>query len=168
MPNVALDPCGPIHRETLANLFQLYTYDFTEFWAGSARGEVGEDGRYEPYPYLEEYWTRPDRSAWLIRADSHIAGFALINRYSHSGLASDFNMAEFFVLRKHRRRGVGRAAALKLIGERPGLWELAVARPNSEALWFWRRVAAELSTEVEEMDVEDPRWDGYFIRVRVA
>ena len=28
----------------LQNLFQLYTHDFSEFWAGSARGELPGEG----------------------------------------------------------------------------------------------------------------------------
>lgn len=168
MPKVELQPAGPEHRATLANLFQLYTYDFTEQWAGEARGELGEDGLFEPYPYLDSYWTEPDREAFLIRADGALAGFVLLNDHSHAGLPVDHAVAEFFVARKHRRGGVGRAAARAAIAPRLGLWELAVARKNEGALAFWRGVAAELASgPVEELDATD-RWNGTILRLTVA
>ena len=168
MPNVELEACGPERRATLDALFQLYVHDFSEQWAGQDRGELEESGRFPDYPYLDLYWSEPDRSAWLIRAGGHVAGFALLNTHSHSGLPSDHDVAEFFVVRKHRRSGVGRAAALALIGGRTGQWELAVARANTQALSFWRGVAAALSPNVDELDLDDDRWNGAILRFRVA
>jgi predicted acetyltransferase len=168
MPNVILEPAGPDRRMALANLFQLYTHDFSEQWAGSGRGELSEDGTFEAYPYLDSYWAEPGREAFLVRADGHLAGFVLLNAHSHSGLPLDHAVAEFFVVRKHRRGGVGRAAARAAIAPRPGLWELAVARANTGALAFWRGVAAELAAgPVEELDTTD-RWNGRILRFTVA
>lgn len=168
MPKVTLEPCEAARRPSLDAMFQLYTHDFSEQWAGTDRGDLEESGRFPDYPYLDLYWTEPDRSAWLIRADGRLAGFALLNTYSHSGLPSDHDVAEFFVVRKHRRAGVGREAARDLIGARPGQWELAVARANVQALQFWRGVVAGLTAEVEELDCDDQRWNGTILRFVVA
>ncbi|MDZ4373239.1 MAG: GNAT family N-acetyltransferase [Phenylobacterium sp.] len=166
---ITLERAGPERRGTLEALFQLYTHDFSETWAGTARGELGEDGRFPDYPYLDRYWTEPGREPYLIRAGGHLAGFVLINGYGHSGQPVDFSVAEFFVARKHRRSGVGRRAARAVMAGRPGLWELAVARRNLGAQVFWRGVAAELSAgRVDELDVCDDRWDGYILRFRIA
>lgn len=168
MATVTLEPAGPERRETLANLFQLYTYDFTEQWAGEARGEIGEDGLFEAYPYLDSYWEEPGREAFLIRLEGHLAGFVLLNAHSHSGLPTDHAVAEFFVVRKHRRGGVGHRAAMAAIAPRPGRWELAVARKNTGALSFWRGVAERSAAgPVEELDTTDP-WNGTIIRFVVA
>ena len=169
MPTVILEPALPTQRDTLANLIQLYTYDFTEQWAGLERGEVGEDGRFDDYPYLDSYWSDPDRHPYLIRADGQIAGFVLVNAFSHSGLPVDFAIAEFFVMRKHRRGGVGRAAARAVIAPRVGQWELAVARRNTAALPFWRAVAAELAIgPADEIDRDDALWNGPILRFMVT
>ncbi|MBI1200096.1 MAG: GNAT family N-acetyltransferase [Phenylobacterium sp.] len=168
MANVILEPAGPERRATLANLFQLYTYDFTEQWAGEARGELAEDGTFEPYPYLDSYWTEPGREAFLVRVDGDLAGFVLLNDHSHAGLPVDHAVAEFFIVRKHRRGGVGHLAATAAIGPRPGQWELAVARRNAGALAFWRGVAAELASgPVEALDTTTP-WNGTILRFVVA
>ena len=150
-------------------MFQLYTYDFTDNWVGQARGELGEGGRFGPYPYLDTYWSEPSRYAYLIRAGGHLAGFVLINDFSHSGLPLDFAIAEFFVVRKHRRGGVGREAARAAIAPRPGQWELTVARANTGALTFWRAVAAELGAgPADETDRNDTLWNGPILRFVVA
>ncbi len=169
MPNVELQPVGRERRETLANLFQLYTHDFSEQWFDRPEGELGEDGLFEPYGYLDTYWSEPRREAMLIRADGRLAGFVLVNGHSHSGLPVDYEIAEYFVARKHRRSGVGQTAALKVIGDRPGLWELAVARRNVGAQVFWRRVVAAIAGEaVEELDLNDARWNGIILRFRAG
>ncbi len=168
MPKVDLELCGPERRPVLEALFQLYIHDFSEHWAGRAQGELEEDGRFAPYPHLDRYWTEPDRTAWLIRAEGRLAGFALLSGRSHSGLPTDHEVAEFFVVRKHRRAGVGRMAAERLMRERPGQWEIAVARANVGALRFWRGIADGLSTEVDERDLNDARWNGAILRFRVA
>jgi predicted acetyltransferase len=169
MPEVTLEPAGPDSRQTLANLFQLYIHDFSEQWAGTSRGELGEDGLFEGSPSPEAYRTEPGRESFLIRDDGHLAGFVLINRHSHSGLPLDHAIAEFFVVRKHRRSGVGRAAARAAMAPRRGQWELAVARRNAGALAFWRAVADELADgSVEEVDRDDDHWNGPILRFRVT
>jgi predicted acetyltransferase len=155
-------------RATVENLFQLYVHDFSDFF-DVRRVEFGEDGRFPSYPPLAAYWTDKDASPLLIRADGAIAGFALIDRHSHSGLPVDYNMGEFFVARHYRRERVGRTAAELAIGERPGLWEIAVARNNTPAQPFWRGVAVRLARgPVDEIDQDDERWNGLILRFTVA
>lgn len=169
MPRVELERAGPERRETLANLFQLYTHDFSEQWAGEGQGDLGEDGRFAPYPYLDSYWTEGDREPLLIRAGGKLAGFALVNAFAHSGLPTDFSMAEFFVARKYRRAGVGLAAAAEIIRARPGQWEIAVARKNVAAQPFWRRAAATVAVGgIDELDRADDRWNGLILRFQAA
>ena len=166
---VELELCGPHKRPTLENLFQLYTHDFSEFWTDRPDGELEEDGRFPQYVHLDSYWIDADRTPLLIRAGGHVAGFVLINTFSHSGLPIDFSVAEFFVVRKHRRAGVGFAAATQVLRARPGLWEMAVARRNTGALPFWRRVAASVAgPSVEELDRDDDLWNGLILRFRAG
>lgn len=169
MLNVTLEACGPEKRPVVEALFQLYVHDFSEHWAGQPRGELQEDGRFPDYGGLDSYWVDPQRSAWLVRVDGHLAGFALLSAESHSGRPADHDVSEFFVVRKHRRGGVGFSAAQQLIGARKGLWEIAVTRSNVGAQGFWRRVAAELGGgEVDEQWQDDPRWNGLILRFTVA
>lgn len=169
--SVTLTPAPASQAPLLQNLFQLYTHDFSEFWAGTARGELGPDGRFEAYP-LDEYgyWRSPGCAAWFIHHEGALAGFALVNDHAHSGEATDANVAEFFVLRKHRGSGVGARAARALFAQRPGTWEVAVARKNLPALAFWRKTLAGSAgvSELRELDLRDDRWNGPVFRFRWA
>lgn len=162
-------PAGAADAATLQNLFQLYTHDFSEFWAGTARGELAADGRFPDYP-LEPFFTQAGWRALLLKAGEAPAGFALINDHAHSGQAVQHSMAEFFVVRKHRGQGMGGAVARRLIGDAPGSWEIAVARRNVAALAFWRRVAADCAGTggVVELDLDGPHWNGPVLRFAAA
>jgi len=99
-----------------------------------------------PYDFLNEYWTEPDRSAWFI-GDAPPEGFALINRYSTLDLPTDHAVAEYYIRPEARRRGLGTAAALALIANNPGQWEVTVLRQNTPALAFWQAVFQEAPIE---------------------
>jgi predicted acetyltransferase len=149
----------------IQNLMQLYTHDFSEFWSGTARGEVNAQGRFDDYP-LNEYWSKTNWSAMLIWCERVLAGFCLVNDRTHSGLPAQRNMAEFFILRKHRGRGVGRRAAEIIFSQQPGLWEVAVARNNSQAREFWRNTiqGSAKCSEFQQLDLHDERWNGPIFR----
>jgi len=162
-------PAKRAEAQALGNLLQLYVHDFSEFWAGTERGELEDSGRFWDWP-LEDYWRDEGRVPLLIRAGGRLAGFALLDGASHTGEAVDWNMAEFFIVRKHRRGGVGTATARKIFSRYPGVWETAIARRNLSALAFWRRVVGghPQVAKVEEVDVATQAWDGPVLRFRVG
>jgi predicted acetyltransferase len=166
--NIQLVSARSADRAALENLMQLYVHDFSEHWAGRTDGELDDDGRFSGYP-LDAYWREPAHMAFLIRAEGKLAGFVLINDVSHTGRPVDRNLAEFFVVRKHRRAGVGTLAAHQIFSRYPGNWEAAVARRNVAALVFWRRAIRQhpLVTDIDENDIATPAWNGPVIRFRV-
>lgn len=162
---------GADEAHIIANLMQLYIHDFSELWFDrEVEGELGPDGRYFDYPDLDVYWTDPTREPWLFRINGLPVGFALVNAVAHAPAPIDRAVAEFFVVRKHRRRGVGIAAAHALFGTAWGVWEAAVVRRNLGALAFWRQAAAIYPgvRDLVEEDRHDARWDGAVLRFRVG
>jgi len=128
----------PADRARLENLLELYVHDFSEILGYTP----GEDGRFG-YPRLATYWDGSDRFPLLIRADTRLAGFALVSRGSHiSGDPTIIDMTEFFVVRGLRRRGVGVAAALRVFGSLAGTWEVRVLDRNAGAQPFWQRAVS--------------------------
>jgi predicted acetyltransferase len=127
----------------LSNLLELYTHDLS---AAFPSIEIGPDGRYG-YPQLALYWSEPERRfPFLIRCDDRVAGFALATRGSPASEdPSVFDIAEFFVLRRYRRSGVGGRAAVLLWNRLPGRWLVRVSEGNLGALPFWAGVIAELT-----------------------
>lgn len=154
-------------RVALTNMMQLYAHDFSKLWSGEPRGELGADGLFAAYP-LDAWWRDPDHIPLLVKVDGFLAGFALLDTTSHTGRPLDRNMAEFFIVRKHRRSGIGTAAARMIFKRYPGRWETAVARANLNALTFWRAAIRPLAEEVEQVDVEGAVWDGPVLRFRIA
>lgn len=133
---VSIERLVELDRPLLENLMQLYLYD----WSALADLEVDVRGRFAPYP-LEPYWRDASRHAFLIRDGGAIAGFALICSTSRlSGRVGVYDVAEFFVLRRHRRRRVGHAAARQLFELFRAPWEVRQRAGNDEATAFWRRV----------------------------
>jgi predicted acetyltransferase len=153
----------------IQNLMQLYTHDFSEFWGGTARGDLNAQGLFDAYP-LEEYWSEAQWAAMLILCDRALAGFCLVNDRAHSGLNAQRNLAEFFILRKHRGREVGRRAAAIIFSRFPGSWEVAVARRNVRAREFWCKTIKRSAncSQFQELDLQDERWNGPIFRFEWA
>ena len=129
MTGVRVQKAGPGHRTVIANLIQLYLYDMT----AELPFPVGEDGRFE-YDYLDRFWRHP----YLILVDGELAGFALvIDECPLTTQHPCFFMAEFFVLKAYRGRGVGRQAADMIISAHPGRWHIGVIEKNAGAFRFW-------------------------------
>jgi predicted acetyltransferase len=115
------------HKMVIRHLLELYQHDFSEL-DGS---DVDDHGLYG-YRYLDHYWTEDDRRPFLFLVDGRWAGFALVR------LGDPNDVAEFFVLRKHRRHGIGKAAARDLFRRFPGAWQVRQVATNLAATTFWR------------------------------
>jgi predicted acetyltransferase len=139
LPGLAIEVALPGERGLIDNLTQLYVYDFSSLFAGTPRLDLGPDGRFVLDPPLDATWQVDDHLTLLFRWQGHPAGFALINRHSHMATPTDSAIAEFFVVRKYRRLGIGVAAARAIFGAWPGQWEVAVMRANTGAIGFWDR-----------------------------
>ena len=150
-------------RTSIERLSQFYIYDFSEMEPpGSNEMEFSEQGGYRPLPEIDSYWRVEGFRPLLIRVKDRLAGFALINtRSRHSGRV-EHNMAEFFVARKYRRRGVAAEAVCQVLARYPGHWEVAVAERNVAARAFWpRAIGAALNvSELVQLEGDGKHWRG--------
>jgi predicted acetyltransferase len=130
---VELIRAGIEHQSALGNLLELYAHDFSEL----VEIDVGDNGRYG-YESLPLYWSDNSRLPFLARLDGKLVGFALVTRISESaGDVEDWDMAEFFVLRRYRHRGIGTELAAKVWLGCPGGWQIRVMEKNVPARRFW-------------------------------
>jgi predicted acetyltransferase len=122
------------HQEPiLANLLELYAHDFSEFHDL----ELGPDGRFG-YGGLPLYWSEPGRHPFLVWVEGKLAGLILVRRGSEgSGDETVWDVAEFFVLRGYRRRGIGTQIAHEVWRQFPERWEVRVMESNTAARDFW-------------------------------
>jgi predicted acetyltransferase len=135
--HIEVVPATAEQMPVVANLIELYAHDFSEFHDLA----LGEDGRfgYNPLPL---YWTDPNRHPFLVKMDGKLAGFVLVRKES-----SVWDMAEFFVVRGCRRRGIGTAIAHDVWRRFPGLWEVRVMHSNHAARHFWERAISGFTGE---------------------
>ena len=134
---ITVRPAGEDEQAILAGMLQFYIYDFSEMLPESPEFELEPNGLFKPYRYLPDYWREPSRIPLIIRKGERPVGFALLNDHSHTGMPVDRNMAEFFVMRKHRRGGVASAAVRAILSAYPGRWEIAILERNAGAKAFW-------------------------------
>jgi len=142
-------------KSTLKNLIELYKYDFTEF----DPEDVNEHGLYD-YQYLDHYWTEEGRHPFFIRVDGKLAGFALVRKMGAiEDSKSIYSVAEFFVMKKYRQRGVGQDAAYQLFNRFSGVWKVAQIEENIPAQLFWRKTIGKY-TNHNYQEVKEADWDG--------
>lgn len=137
-------------KPILRNLMQLYRHDFS-IYDGS---DVDTHGLYD-YKYLDLYWIEATRYPYLVRVEGQIAGLVLLRQGCYNFKTSDedadlLSIAEFFVLRKYRRSGVGQFAAQWAFAQFAGRWQVSTPDNNIPAQAFWDKVIADVSAGAYE------------------
>lgn len=144
-------------KSVLRQLIEFYEYDFSEF----NDADINDYGYYG-YQYLDHYWTDSSRQAYFIMVNGRYAGFVLVN--AHACLAQGANVrsiAEFFIMRKYRRRGIGQKAAHLVFDTHNGVWEVLQHGNNAASQAFWEKViAAYTSGDYTVHDVQTEKWSG--------
>lgn len=139
MSGAVLEPIARQDAAVLGNLFELYLHDMSETFPL----ELGADGRFG-YERLPTFFAEPERHfPFWIRCGGALAGFALAMRGSPAtDDPTHLDVAEFFVLRRYRRTGVGREAAFALFDRLRGHWVVRVSTGNARGSAFWPGVVA--------------------------
>ncbi len=146
LAQVEVAPARPEQETILANLLELYAHDFSEFHNVA----IGADGKFG-YKALSLYWSEPDWHPFLVWVEGRLAGFVLVKRGSQfSGSDTVWDMAEFFVLRGYRRRGIGTRVAHEVWKSFRGLWEVRVMQSNVVGCGFWARAIFTFAGEAIE------------------
>ena len=148
------------------NLFPFYLYDLSVVanWGPRVPTEHGlfqpdhsarTAGEYSD-AILNDWWSEPETLLpHLIKLDEMPIGFALV---ACPGLEADadFILCEYFVVRRARRKGIGRMAAKVLFDRLAGRWQLDVMQENGPALAFWRAMLTDYTgTQPEEHAEEE-------------
>jgi predicted acetyltransferase len=166
MPSLGIVVARPAEKPIVARLVQFYLHDFSEFASvGSPYGDVDGSGAFV-MENLDTYWSEAGRMAMLFRVEGYLAGFAMVNQWSPSGAPVDHSVAEFFVMRKYRRSGIGRRAAHEILRRYLGIWEVNVAHYNGPAQEFWRRALANVpGYTAQALQGDGARWTGPIYRL---
>jgi len=157
MQHVDIIEVNEDQKSILRQLIELYEYDFSEF----TERDVNEYGFYG-YKYFDHYWTDENRYPFFVMIDKKYAGFVMIN--NHCYLLKDDkakSIAEFFIMRKYRRKGIGKEVATKIFDMFRGDWEVLQHGNNDPSKMFWKRVIEEYTQgNFELLEVETVKWKG--------
>ena len=126
------------HLPILQNLYALYLHDLSPY---STHLDVDAWGRFGTLP---PHWFRhPDACfPFLFYLGERPVGFALVAKPPHTQIEAECEIVELFILRGHRRAGLGEALARAVLGRFEEEFALCVLPANRPARDFWRRVLA--------------------------
>jgi len=154
--NIDLRAIREQQKPVLSRLMQLYLYEFSELEGF----DISPEGLFE-YRHLDSYWNSAGRFPFLIYAETRIAGFVLVNSETCLWDGDARSIAEFFVLRRYRRQGVGRTAALLVFDMFPGKWEVREIPENEVGQVFWRKIISEYTGgNFQETVLDNEVWRG--------
>ena len=151
---------GPDDRLPLARMLELYQHELSDIWDQDldTHGEYGYA--------LDRFWARDSggktHHAFIVRADGRLAGFALVDEAVkvHPQQPGRW-MAQFFILKKYRQRGIGARTAAAVFAALPGRWEVGQMMANEAAQAFWRQViGAYGSVSYVEHRLTEGAWQG--------
>ncbi len=131
-------------REWIESVYRDYLDDLsplnTGVFSSTSLGEIG----YSESDQLSRWFADFSVNPLVIMRGAEPVGFAMVARGSNSAgrPTVDYRMAEFFVARTFRRRGVGRLAVELILNRFAGRWEITEYLRNPVAVAFWRRVVA--------------------------
>jgi predicted acetyltransferase len=146
MPQVTLRDSRSVRtdRSWIEGVYRDYLNDL----APSATGlfpTLGEVGHREPDQLQRWFDDRTAQVLTILYSEAPV-GFAMVRRRSAAArgasppAAPEFSMAEFFIARAWRRRGIGAEAVRLLFDRFAGQWLISEHVRNTTAVKFWRRV----------------------------
>ncbi|WMT39733.1 GNAT family N-acetyltransferase [Paenibacillus sp. D2_2] len=137
--NYELIQASKKYEDIIRNLMQFYIYDFSEF----VKCDVEDDGLFREYPYLEDYWKEVNhRFPYVIKQEDKYIGFVFV-RFIESEERNYYSIAEFFIMKKYRKEGIGKAVAKQIFDFHKGQWEVYQLESNKPAQVFWNKVINE-------------------------
>ena len=139
MEKIELVPVREQHYEVMQNLSRLYTYDLSDIAACLNGYQCDAKGQYSDC--VDEYLEDSNFDCYLFKVKDEWAGFAIIKKkiqLEGSDIESPVSeMAEFFLARKFRRKGVATDTVFRIFDSYPGKWEVDVWPENRAACSFW-------------------------------
>lgn len=148
---VELLQTGAEQAELIRNLYQFYAYESSDW----EQEDVEVDGRFYIHEeHLARYWQEPQWSANLILVDGFIAGFLLVERSELPALNA-LELADLFILKRYRRKGIGRAVVSQVLTSGESDWLVRFYDQDETAQAFWRAVLDNLPRPVRTLELDD-------------
>jgi len=137
-----------VETEKKDTLFRLLQYSLFEE-SLTDLNDMNEDALFD-YPWFDAYFSEPQREAYFIRESGtqKLMGFAMVREHEDGR----HSVAEFLVIPKFRRQGVGSRAAGACFALHDGLWEVKPAYGSESAKRFWQSVIDQITDQASWID----------------
>ncbi|WP_208849490.1 GNAT family N-acetyltransferase [Paenibacillus artemisiicola] len=115
-----------------------------------------ENGLFE-FDVFDWFFEKEGLTPFFINLDGKPVGFILLQSgpYSNQEFA-DYVLNSFFILKKHRRKGIGKLACNKFFELYPGRYVIGQAQNNAPAVKFWKSVYESYGViPFEKEEIED-------------
>ncbi|MDR0269787.1 GNAT family N-acetyltransferase [Paenibacillus sp.] len=143
-------------KSILKQLIELYEYDFSEF----NEADINQYGFYD-YKYFDHYWTEENRQAYFVKVSGQYAGFVLVNDHCYLVHNNSRAIAEFFIMRKYRRKGIGKVVSKLIFDTHRGYWEVLQHGNNPISKEFWESAIRNYTHgDYSIQDVKTEYWEG--------
>lgn len=129
-------------------LFRLLQYSLFEE-SLTDLNDMNDEALFD-YPWFDAYFIEEAREAYFIRqcGTKRLLGFAMVRRHEDGR----HSIAEFLVIPKYRRQGIGTRAAKACFALHDGLWEVKPAYGSESARLFWQQAIAQTAEQMEWKD----------------
>jgi len=153
--NIEIINASVDEKPQMKQMLEFYVYEFSVY----EDLDIDENG-YFGYSNFNRYWEEPDRFPFVVRSDGKLAGFVFVNKATYIP-SNEWAIGEFFIMRKYRRRGIGKQAAFSIFDKYLGKWEVREIEANKEAHQFWIKVISEYTNgQYSEINANDDKWKG--------
>jgi aminoglycoside 6'-N-acetyltransferase I len=134
------------------NIYPIYLHDLSEHYGNlpNKHGVYEDSDEYKTLLEQNEvfniWWEKPHcLYPFLILADEIPAGFIFVSKPPYASPKTDYYVAEFFLLRPFRGKGIGSYAAESVFNMFRGKWELFTnpLEKNLRGQKFWRKTVSE-------------------------
>jgi predicted acetyltransferase len=148
-------------KEILKNLMTLYLHDLSEF---SNEININQESGLFEFDVFDLFFEKEGLTPFFIVHEKNVIGFILLQSgpYSNQEFA-DYVLNSFFILKKYRRRGLGREACREFFNKFPGRYAIGQLLNNKPAILYWKNIYKTFNIDFyEKEEIEEALIYQYF------
>lgn len=137
--DILLNKVKDEEREILFRLLQYSLFEESE----NDLNEMNENALFD-YSYFDNYFTDDDRDAYFIieNQTNKLLGFVMVNEHVQM-CYKGHSIAEFLIIPKYRKRGIGKKVAFEIFDKYLGNWEIKPSFNSVKAYSFWKKTVVD-------------------------
>ncbi|MGE3318041.1 MAG: GNAT family N-acetyltransferase [Candidatus Berkiella sp.] len=143
MKKYTLIPATQEDESILSHLWPFYVYDLTRYCGHKPGWHNPTEPTFKSH-CVADYYKDPDSQIYLLKMGSEHAGFMVIKKPDFMPDV-DWFMAEFFIVAKFQRSGLGHEVAIDCFNRFKGKWAVGVLPENAPAFVFWQKTISQLT-----------------------